>query len=133
MRRVLRYSFTTESKHEIVILSVEYSNITIYSTNLWTQWYATVTLDFTTAMILLIPIPTVTVIVLLIFAMGVVRRLCGWWSGWNICLSNRSSSGLERDPVQWQEPIHGRNQNFRCGNVLFFTSKADDFLVIVLK
>jgi len=54
--------------------------------------------DLTRPTIFLIPIPTSTLIVSLTFAIGVVSTLCGW--RWNRCLSNRSSSGLELEPVK---------------------------------
>jgi len=57
-------------------------------------------------MIFLIAIPTVTRIVSLICAMGVVIRLCGWWSGSNRYWSNRSSSGLDLDSVKWQKQCY---------------------------
>jgi len=50
------------------------------------------------------PIPTLTCILSLTLATGVVWRLYRWWSWSKRCLSNRSSSGLKHDPVKWQEP-----------------------------
>jgi len=54
--------------------------------------------DLTRPIIFLIPIPTSTLIVSFTFAIGVVLTFCRWRS--NRCLSNRSSSGLELDPVK---------------------------------
>ena len=42
----------------------------------------------------------------LVLETGVVIRLFDWYSGSNRYLSNRSSSGLEREPVEWQEAIN---------------------------
>ena len=71
------------------------------------------------------PIPTLTCILSLTLATGVVWRLYRWWSGSRRCLSNRSSSGLEHDPVKWQEPSNIFVRPFSClSHVVGINSKT---------